>query len=181
MGPEGWPNPGEPAMASELRTEPIFDALKQPLALVESDDRRRQLEAYLETARVPLERAVFDLMSQLAQAVQEKTGDHYRIRLSYQPGGLSLEIEERVQDGETERWSALEGDVEKITIRIPAELKDLAQQAAARAGTSANSWFVKALGRALRNAEAQREPPPWREERHGRGGRMTGWVGGDDR
>jgi len=167
-------------MASELRTEPVFDALKQPLALIESDERRRQIEAYLEAARVPLERSVFDLMSQLVQAVDEKTGDHYRIRLAYRPGGLGLEIEEKVQDGDAERWSTLEGDVEKITIRIPAELKDLAQQAAARAGTSANSWFVKALGRALRNAETPREQPRWREERHGRGGRMTGWVGGGD-
>jgi hypothetical protein len=172
---------GEAEMPSELNTEPVFDALKQPLALVESDERRRQIEAYLETARVPLDRAIFDLMSQLVQAVDEKTGDHYRIRLAYRPGGLGLEIEEKISDGDAERWSALEGDVEKITIRIPAELKDLAQQAAARAGTSANSWFVKALGRALRNAEAQqREPREWREERHGRGSRMTGWIGGED-
>jgi hypothetical protein len=168
-------------VASELRTEPVFDALKQPLALIESDERRRQIEAYLETARVPLERSVFDLMSQLVQAVDEKTGDHYRIRLAYRSGGLGLEIEEKVHDGDAERWSALEGDVEKITIRIPAELKDLAQQAAARAGTSANSWFIKALGRALRNAESQgRDEPRWRQERHGRGSRMTGWVGGED-
>ena len=175
-------------MASELRTEPVFDALKQPLSLVESDDRRRQIEAYLDTARVPLERAVYDLMSQLVEAIDEKVSERYRLRLAYRPGGLGLEIEEKVQDGESEQgdgtWSALEGDVEKITIRIPAELKDLATQAAARAGTSANSWFIKALARALRNAEAP-SPPPFREERHGhhgRGGnRMTGWIGGDDR
>ena len=167
-------------MASELKTEPIFDALKQPLALIESDEKRRAIEAYLETARVPLERAVFDLMSQLAEAVDEKTSDRYRVRLAYRPGGLGLEIEEKVQDGEAERWSALEGDVEKITIRIPAELKDLATQAAARAGTSANSWFVKALARALRNMDSGPPPPPFRHERHGRGGRMTGWIGGED-
>jgi hypothetical protein len=169
-------------MASELNTEPVFDALRQPLALVESDERRRQIEAYLETARVPLDRAIFDLMSQLVQTVDEKTGDHYRIRLAYRPDGLGLEVEEKVSDGDAERWSALEGDVEKITIRIPAELKDLAQQAAASAGTSANSWFIKALGRALRNAEAQeRVPRDWqRHERHGRGSRFTGWVGGED-
>jgi hypothetical protein len=174
-------------VASELKTEPVFDALKQPLALIESDDRRRQIEAYLDTARVLLDRAVYDLMSQLVQAVDDKIADHYRIRLAYRPGGLGLEIEEKVHDGDAERWSALEGDVEKITIRIPAELKDLAQQAAASAGTSANSWFVKALGRALRNAEGQRELASdkyrsrAREELHGKGNRMTGWVGGDDR
>jgi hypothetical protein len=150
-------------MPAELNTEPVFDALKQPLALIESDERRRSIETYVEAARTPLERAVFDLMSQLAQAVDEKTGN-----------------------GEEAQYSSLEGDVEKITIRIPAELKDLAQQAASKAGTSANTWFVKALARAVRNIEVQTAPPPpprfGREERHGpsRGSRLSGWIGGDD-
>ena len=175
-------------MTTELRTEPVFDALKQPLGLMESDERRRQAEAYIEAARTPVERAVFDLMSQLVQAVDERVGEHYRIRLAYKPGGLALEIEEKVQNGEEARWSTLEGDVEKITIRVPAELKDLATQAAARAGTSANSWFVKALARAIRsNASGPPPPPPWDDDRHrdrgrdrGRGSRFSGWVGGDD-
>ena len=179
-------------MATELRTEPLFDALKQPLALVESDDRRKAVETYIETARTPLERAVFDLMSQLVATVDEKVGEHYRVRLSYQPGGLALEVDEKVSaNGEdAQQWSTTEGDVEKITIRIPAELKDLAQQAAGRAGTSANTWFVKALARAVRNIDVQAAPPPpsrppsdWedRGRRHGtRGSRLSGWVGGDD-
>jgi hypothetical protein len=168
----------------ELRTEPVFDALKQPLALIESEDRRRQVETYIEASRVPVERAVHDLMSQLVQHIDEQIGEHYRVRLSYHPGGLGLEIEEKVQDGEEARWTALEGDVEKITIRIPAELKDLATQAAARAGTSANSWFIKALARATRSMDAQNPSPPpppgWRHERHGRGDRFSGWIGGED-
>lgn len=177
----------------ELRTEPVFDALKQPLALVESDERRRGIETYIETARTPLERAVFDLMSQLASAVEERVGDHYHVRLAYQPGGLSVEVEEKAPQaaaaGEESQWSGAEGDVEKITIRIPAELKDLAQQAASRAGTSANTWFVKALARAVRNIDVQTGPPSppsprggdWSGERRpGRGSRFSGWVGGGD-
>jgi hypothetical protein len=176
------------AEARELRTEPIFDALKQPLALVESDERRRALETYIEAARVPLERAVHDLMSELAHAVEERLGDQYRLRLAYHPGGLTLEIDEKAQaNGEEAAWATLEGDVEKITIRIPAELKDLATQAAQRGGTSANSWFVKALARALRASEAAQQPPSWsqgerhrHEDRGRRGSRFTGWVGGDE-
>jgi hypothetical protein len=171
-------------MATELRTEPVFDALKQPLALIESDERRRGIETYIEAARTPLERAVHDLMSQMAQAIDEKVGAHYRVRLGYQPGGLSVEVDEKAGGaGEEAQYSALEGDVEKITIRIPAELKDLAQQAASKAGTSANTWFVKALARAVRNIEVQTAPPPprWREGRRGgRGSRLSGWVGGDE-
>jgi hypothetical protein len=170
-------------MATEIRTEPVFDALKQPLALVESDERRRAIETYIEAARTPLERAVYDLMSQVAQAVDERVGAHYRVRLAYRPGGLAVEVDEKTGNGEEAQYSALEGDVEKITIRIPAELKDLAQQAASQAGTSANTWFVKALARAVRNIEVQTAPPPpWREERRGpgRGSRLSGWVGGDE-
>jgi len=169
---------------TELRTDPVFDAIKQPLALVESDERRRAIETYIEAARLPLERAMFDLMSQMAQAIDEQTGEQYRIRLSYQTGGvLSLEIDEKNGNGDDARWSATEGaDVEKITIRIPAELKDLATEAASQAGTSANTWFIKALARALRNTETRQEPPAWRDERrsHGRGNRIQGWIGGQD-
>jgi hypothetical protein len=169
-------------MPSEFRTEAVFDAFKQPLALIEDDERRRAIERYLEAARTPVERAVFDVLSELVQSLDERVAEHYRVRLAYRPGGLALEVEERVQNGEQEQWSALEGDVEKITIRIPAELKELATQAAARAGTSANTWFVKALGRALRNIEVQsaQPPPSWRRERRGQGSRLSGWVGGDE-
>lgn len=168
---------------TELPTEPVFDALKQPLGLIDNDERRRQVETYIEAARVPVERAVHDLMSQLVQAVDEQIGEHYRIRLSYRPGGLGLEIEEKVQDGDEARWTALEGDIEKITIRLPAELKDLATQAAASAGTSANSWFIKALARATRSMDAapRRHQREHSQERRGRGDRFSGWIGEDDR
>ncbi|MEX2227915.1 MAG: hypothetical protein WEB52_15885 [Dehalococcoidia bacterium] len=176
-------------MATELRTEALFDALKQPLGLIDNEERRRHLETYIETARVPLERAVNDLMSQIVQSIDEQVREHFRIRLTYRPGGLALEVEEKHGDGDDARWASLEGDIEKITIRIPAELKDLATQAAQRGGTSANSWFVKALARALRASESG-PPPSWGhdtshhrrdEDRPGRrGSRFSGWVGGDE-
>jgi hypothetical protein len=167
----------------ELRFEPLFDALKQPLALIEDDERRRQIETYVEAARTPLERAAYDLLSRAIQAIDERVGEHYRVRLAYRPDGPAVEVEERVGgEGDEARWSGMEGDVEKITIRIPSELKDLATQAAASAGTSANTWFVKALARALRNMESQQRPQAWREERRERrhGSRLSGWVGGDE-
>lgn len=183
------------AMTTELRTEPVFDALKQPLALIETEERRQAIETYVEAARTPLERAVYDLMSQMAVAIDEQVSNHYKIRLNYRPGGLAVEVEARAPAaGEEQAWSTSEGDVEKITIRIPAELKDLAQQAASQAGTSANTWFVKALARAVRNIEIQSAPPQpgrphragWQDDRRGRGrdsgggSRLSGWIGGDD-
>lgn len=168
---------------ADISTDAIFDALKQPLALVEDDDRRRALERYVDAARIPLERAVFDLLSAVVDEINAAIKDRYEARLTYRPGGLSLEVRPTGGAGEPEiAWSLGEGEVEKITIRIPAELKDLVVQAATRAGTSLNSWFVRTLAQAIRDVErhAERTPPQPPPERPGRqGSRLTGWIGGE--
>jgi hypothetical protein len=170
---------------AELRTDSIFESLKSLLAVVDNEERRKQIEAYIEAARSPLERAVFDLLSQFAEAVNQQVGAHYQVTLSYRPGVLDADVR-RVEPGAADEtvWSFGEGDMEKITLRIPAELKDLATEAAAKASLSANSWFLRVLARALRNAEPPEppEPPDQRgfHRRHGRRGpgqRLSGWVG----
>ena len=159
----------------EFTTESIFQALKSPLAVVDSPERRTQLEDYVDAARLPLERSVFDLLSNFAEAVDSEVSSHYQVTLSYRPGVLDLQVrpsEPAEQPEET--WSLAEGEVEKITLRIPAELKDLASEAAAKSGLSVNSWFVRVLARALRSAE---EPEERHRRRGRRGRRLTGWVG----
>ena len=162
----------------EFTTDAIFEALKSPLKVLEDEERRSQLEGYIEAARHPLERSVFDLLSNFGQAVNGEVSAHYQVVLDYKPGVLNLDVRpvEPSAAGE-ETWSLAEGEVEKITLRIPAELKDLATQAAAQAGLSVNSWFVRMLGRALRAADGPE--PPDRSRRGRRGRRLTGWVGPD--
>lgn len=171
---------------ADISTDGIFDALAQPLALVEDEERRRVLERYVEAARVPLERAVFDLLSAAVDEINAAIKDRYEARLTYRPGGLSLEVRPAAGAGASDiAWSLGEGEVEKITIRIPAELKDLVVQAATRAGTSLNSWFVRTLAQALRDIErhATPPPPPPPHPPHGghgqRGSRLSGWIGGE--
>lgn len=170
---------------TEFTTESIFQALKSPLAVVDNPERRSQLEDYVEAARLSLDRSVSDLLSRFAEAVNAEVSTHYQVALGYRPGVLDLEVRAR-EPGEPaeEVWSLAEGEVEKITLRIPAELKDLATEAAAKAGLSVNAWFVRVLARALRSAEA---PEPAIEERRGRHGRhrrhgqrLTGWVGPEE-
>ncbi len=175
----------------ELRTDAVFEALRAPLALVEDDGRRQAIERYLEAARLPLERAVFDLMAGLAAAVDAKAAPRLRVRLAYRPGALELELEEQaaaepytLADVE---FARPDGEMEKVTIRIPAELKDLAAQAAGGAGISLNSWYVRALAGAARAALRRSEsfgwgePPPPPEPERDRPGRssrrMSGWIG----
>lgn len=170
---------------TEFRIDAIFEALKSPLGVIDNAERRQQLEDYIEAARLPLERSVFDLLSQFAETVNAQVAAHYQVALGYRPGVLDLEVRAtEPSEPAGEVWSLAEGEVEKITLRIPAELKDLATEAAARAGLSVNSWFVRVLARALRSAEAP-EPPAeerrWGHEAHGPPGRpgqrLTGWVG----
>ncbi len=174
----------------EFRTDSIFEALKSPLALVNNDERRVQLEQYVEAARLPLERSVFDLLSSFGDAVNERVAPRYQVALSYRPGALELDVRAQTQEepeAPEQVWTLAEGEVEKITLRLPGELKELATEAAAKAGLSVNSWFVRVLARALRNAEGADEPPTdWRRHRRrgrhdesppGIGRKLTGWVG----
>ncbi len=176
---------------TEFTTDSIFQALKTPLGVIDNPERRSQLEGYIEAARVSLERAVFDLLSQFSQAVNAEVSAHYEIALAYRPGVLDLEVRAREPAEPTEEvWSLAEGEVEKITLRLPAELKELATEAAAKAGLSVNSWFVRVLARALRSAEAPEPPPPpgrWPRGPHagharhgGPGQKLTGWVGPEE-
>ncbi len=170
---------------TEFTTDSIFEALKSLLAVVDNEERRKQIESYIEAARSPLERAVFDLLSRFAESVNGQVGAHYRVNLSYRPGLLDVEVRAVESSGPAEDavWSLSEGDVEKVTLRIPAELKELATEAAAKASLSANSWFLRMLARALRNAEMPEPPAEERHEhgrRHGRRGpgqRLSGWIG----
>jgi len=173
----------------EFTIDQVFEALKGPLAVIDNPERRKQIEDYIDATRVQLERSVFDLLSQFAEAVNREAGEHYEAVLSYRPGMLDLQMrrKESAAGAEEPLLSFSEGDVEKITLRIPAELKDMAVEAATKAGLSSNSWFVRMLARSVRQSEGfepPREEPPGRRERRGRhggtGSRITGWVGPEE-
>lgn len=167
-----------------IRTDSVLDALQRPLDLVEDPDRRQAFARYVEAARIPLERAIFDLLSAAVDAINAEVQTHYRVRLLYTTGALELEVqpqEEPRAEAEGGAWSLAEGEVEKVTIRIPAELKEMVVQAAGRAGTSLNSWFVRSLARTLRELEESPSPPPppGPPPSRGPGARLTGWLGGE--
>ena len=170
---------------TEFTTESIYEALRSLLGIVDSPERRKQVEDYIEAARLPLDSSVSELLSRFVEAVNEDVSAHYEVTLAHRPGVLNLEVRQReTGDSREETWSLAEGEVEKITLRIPAELKELATEAAAKAGLSVNSWFVRVLARALRGAD---EPPAAgprddergrrRGRRRGGGQRLSGWVG----
>jgi hypothetical protein len=183
-----WHNAGmtqAQRLQREINLNSVFEALERPLGLIDNPERRNDIQRYVDAARVHLERAMFDVLSEMASAVNE-AGAGARARLEYQGGKLFLVVEggaEEETGGEAERLFSVEGDVEKVTIRIPSELKDLISQAANLRGMSVNNWYVRELGRTISRQvrdelrdEARRAR---REERHNRpGGGLKGFVGG---
>src|SRR5262245_61268528 len=61
-----------------------------------------------------------------------------------------------------------DGASARITLRLPERLKSQAEDAAARAGTSLNTWLVRAVSSAVGERGEQRRGRP--------GGRLQGWA-----
>jgi predicted HicB family RNase H-like nuclease len=63
-----------------------------------------------------------------------------------------------------------DGNVSRITLRLPEQLKQRMEEAANREGLSVNAWLVRAVAAALEPKERRRST------RHQSGERYTGWV-----
>ncbi|HLF70945.1 MAG TPA: Arc family DNA-binding protein [Dehalococcoidia bacterium] len=162
----------------ELDLTPLFQALVTPLGLIDSPERRQEIERYFDAARIHLERAVFDLLDTSLRAINEATPGA-NVRLQYEAGKPVLVIDpvaatEEASESETEPVFTVEGDMEKVTIRLPRELKDLIDQAANLSGRSANSWYIRHLAWAIRDSirQTNRGPrrdrgPRWGHQPHG--------------
>jgi hypothetical protein len=168
----------------EIELSPVFEALERPLALVDNPERRADMQRFVEAARIHLERSIFDILSEVASTVSE-AGVGATVRLEYQGGRLFLVVEgtpEEANGPESERLFTVEGDVEKVTIRLPAELKDLISQAANLRGVSVNTWYVRELARTISRQVRDQVREEQREARHERrraSRGLRGYVGRD--
>lgn len=169
---------------TEFRTDEILEALKEQLKVMDNPERRQQIEDYIDASRARVERSVFDLLSTFADAVDEEVAAHYEVSLTYKPGVLDLSVRSRESEElDEEPWSITDGEVEKITIRVPSELKEMAAEAAKKASLSANSWFVRQVARAVRSSDVdvtmERRKRRHGGRRKGRSSKLSGWVGPD--
>lgn len=122
----------------------VSEALRQPLALLGDGDRRQQVETFASIARPNQERAIVDLLAHVVTFVNEH-GDQ-RFRLQQESDGLRLYVAEEATDAST--GFAAGETLDKVTIRLPAHLKQMIEQLAGGRGMSLNTWYVWALGRA---------------------------------
>src|SRR3954466_150151 len=171
-----------------IQTDEVFDALQRPLALIDDPQRRDDMQRFIDTARVHQERAIVDLISDVVARVNEASGDT-KVRLEYQARQFQLTVDANQPDEETgDPLTRMDGDLDKVTIRMPKPRKGLIGKVVAERGVSLNTWYVRTLARgvahqmrgALRGAR-----PDWadaaREGRRGGRGRFGGRHAGVER
>jgi hypothetical protein len=68
------------------------------------------------------------------------------------------------------------GDVARMTLRLPEQLKELVEQAAATEGISVNAWLVRAIWGAVGGGRTAPPHPPFPPGRASFGKRVTGYA-----
>ncbi len=163
----------------KMRIKAILEAFDGALELVEDEQQRDRFSRVLSASGASVERAVDELIAELTGEINEALGDDIQVDLNYGVDGLSVDVSQSAADDDEpgdETLSFSEGEVEKLTLRLPGELKDRATGAAAEAGYSLNQWIVRVLARELASERSGRRGRG-RERRRGRGSELRGWIG----
>ncbi|MEE8421463.1 MAG: toxin-antitoxin system HicB family antitoxin [Dehalococcoidia bacterium] len=167
-----------------VRIENILEAFDHALELVEDEHQRDRFSRVIAASRASVERAVDDLVAEVTSDINEALGDDVQVDLSYGADGISVDVTQAPSDDDDdadETLSLSEGETEKLTLRLPAELKDRATGAAAEAGYSLNAWIVRVLARELsgdRDGRRRRSRRGrGRRADRGRGAQLRGWIG----
>jgi hypothetical protein len=169
-----------------IRIENVLEAFDQALDLVEDEQQRDRFSRVIAASRASVERAVDDLVAEVTSDINEALGEETQVDLTYGADGISVDVTQAPSDDDDadETLSFSEGETEKLTLRLPAELKDRATGAAAEAGYSLNAWIVRVLARELSGDRdgrrgRRRRGRGRRGERgeRGRGAQLRGWIG----
>jgi predicted HicB family RNase H-like nuclease len=169
---------------TEIDFAPLRGTLEQPLGLVSDPQRSEELQTYINAAWPHLERGVYDLLSQLVDAFNDANPEQ-RAHLEYGSGRLHLAVD-AAENGSPETTFS-DSDLEKVTLRLPKDLKELIDQMANRYGISANNWYVRELSRTIarqvHHGMKDAIPDEMRDARRrgfyrGRGNSLRGFVGG---
>src|ERR1043166_9348388 len=162
----------------------LYESLRQPLDFLESPQRRGEIERYLEASRHHLEHAAFQMLSGVAGRISEDgVGLAARVELRADGAHLVLEGAEEIEEHD---GPVFEGDQERVTLRIPKELKEMIDRLANLQGVSANSVYIRELARTLARRARETFREEFREARaeareqhrtNRRGSSLRGFVG----
>ncbi|MPZ99905.1 MAG: toxin-antitoxin system HicB family antitoxin [Dehalococcoidia bacterium] len=175
-----------------IQVDDVLDAFAPTLELIEDERQRAAFERLLNAGRDSLRRAVHDVLQEVVQEVNEAAAGAIVAQLIYQPDGLELTVNrpspEEIPSTEF-AFDFDQGDIDRLTLRLPSELKDIAALAAEQGGVSLNSWLIRLVSREAaqqvrerRGDREDREEPPeqrgGRSRRPGGGQSLKGWIGG---
>jgi hypothetical protein len=163
---------------------PFVEQLRRELALAAAPGGE-EAQALAERLTAPLESSVrLALLSALSAAAEEITSQLApgSVDVRLRGGDIGFVVtpppaEEHPADPapETVVPDADDGSMLRITLRLPEQLKVRVEEAAARLGSSVNTWLVRAVSDAL--ARTERPPAPGtRRSRWSSGQSYTGWV-----
>lgn len=96
--------------------------------------------AILNVLEPALRNAALDLAQQAAAEIEAQLGDH-RVEVVVSDGEPSLRLGRPVDEPAV----LGEGYEARLTLRLPARIKELVEEAAGSTGDSVNGWVVKAL------------------------------------
>jgi hypothetical protein len=139
------------------------------------EDVARAAELLSETLESSVRLTLLDVLSAAAADITARLGDTaVEVRLADgEPTFVVLTAPE--DDRYTEPAQAAGADAEagtaRLTLRLPDPLKARIEAAAARDGTSVNTWLVRVAGRALDNPGRSGQA-----DRRGPGQRITGYA-----
>ena len=133
-----------------IRVDPVLEAFDDALKLVEDEAQRERFRRVVSAARTSVERSVHDLIAEVVADLDEALRGYVQVDLRYQASGLSVEVNPRpAAELAEEEETSLAGELDRLTLRLPSELKDRATAAAAEAGLSLNSWLVRTVARGI--------------------------------
>lgn len=164
-----------------IEVGPVIDAFDAALQLIQDEDERQRFQRVLEASSDSVRGAVHDIVSQVVGEVNEVADGAVRVALAYGADGLDLTVdvptpEETSDDDDVLHITFDDSEVERLTLRLPAELKELAARHADSSGVSLNTW----LTRLVSHEAGRRERGERRRgrRRRGAGQSMKGWIGG---
>ncbi|MDP2948201.1 MAG: toxin-antitoxin system HicB family antitoxin [Chloroflexota bacterium] len=150
----------------EIDLTPLILAQEQALELVEDADKREFAERFLRASAIHLERAARGLLSEIVDEINDAAQGELEARLVQRGGALHLEVARRAEERADEELARVRlergGEIEKLTLRLPPDLKKAISDAAALGALSLNTWIINHLSRAVGGAaRASEGEGPW--------------------
>ena len=136
----------------------IAEAQKKALVLIDSPEKKRTLEQFIESSGPLAEAAVRDELQLLVEDINTQLAPGARVRLVQEGSKIVPEVVSLGEEQRTGRMAGIDGDtISKVLVRMPSDVKSKAAEAAQKAGISLNSWTVNILNRAVTNLREHQE------------------------